>query len=118
MTRSARSTVADMRTAAGHSPLQWLRFYRYTKKEARIINKANPNWTWPDVPFNDMEAVKQRVNAQLAIDNIPQVNSDVIWWRMILCMRDVRAHASAQASAEATVADTRQKRPFDPVRDV
>lgn len=52
--------------------------------------KENPEITWPRVPFDVKESIKTRINNRLKQEGIPEVEDDVLRWRMAGCIYDVQ----------------------------
>lgn len=122
MSLTARSKASDVQAIAGHTKTQWKRFLTLTWDEAERLCLSHPTCpAWFKVPADEQEALLERLNKLLAAENIPQVATEVLDWRMAQAVR--KAHSSPSiASAEETseLTDRPQastERPFDPVRD-
>jgi hypothetical protein len=103
----------EVQDSAGHNTIQWNRFYvrcvlislhmfcvnayfgtQYlTKKEARILVQEDCDFRWPSIPANKKIALFERVKAQLAAEEIPEVRDDIMEWRMAHAVRDTRQNA-------------------------
>jgi len=94
---NANDKSDDVRQYAQHDLDQWRKFLASTDKTSlnTVINKDQQNFTkdearniilqwrkWGDVPSFEMAAVRERINQQLRLDQTPEVDRDVINWRM------------------------------------
>ncbi|KAF2268703.1 hypothetical protein CC78DRAFT_612964 [Lojkania enalia] len=84
------ASAEKAQAAANHGLEQWSAFYRITKDEARYIRSRYPGKTWPEIPANEKMGVLDRVNEQLSQQNIPVVREDVLRWRMLQIMREMK----------------------------
>ncbi|KAF2279977.1 uncharacterized protein EI97DRAFT_360877, partial [Westerdykella ornata] len=85
----ARNATRDQaRAAAGHSQIQWLRFYTFTREEAKRHVQTYPNCSWPNVDSREKLAMLARINQSLANEGIPEVSESVFLWRMKKACRD------------------------------
>jgi hypothetical protein len=64
-----------------------------TKKEAKILVQEDCDFRWPSIPANKKIALFERVKAQLAAEEIPEVRDDIMEWRMAHAVRDTRQNA-------------------------
>ncbi|KAF2106463.1 hypothetical protein BDV96DRAFT_559125 [Lophiotrema nucula] len=121
------ATAKEAQVVAGHDRLQWEQFYdRYrpiTRKEAHeLVDEYSRSWT--DIPYQGKKNVHERVNGSLAAEGIPEVQDDLMRWRMLHCIREIRQYAaSKQAALERAAAQTASEAPkpsstcYDLVRD-
>ncbi|KAF2733674.1 hypothetical protein EJ04DRAFT_513048 [Polyplosphaeria fusca] len=63
---------------------------RITKDEARNIRKRYPGKTWPEIPADEKMQVLEKVNEQLGRQGVPTVREDVLRWRMLQIMREMK----------------------------
>ncbi|KAF2105624.1 hypothetical protein BDV96DRAFT_509090 [Lophiotrema nucula] len=84
------ASAEKAQAAAGHGLEQWGAFYRITKDEARFIRSKFPGKTWPEIPADEKMRVLERVNEQLGQQRVPTVREDVLRWRMLQIMREMK----------------------------
>ncbi|KAF2278967.1 uncharacterized protein EI97DRAFT_413969 [Westerdykella ornata] len=127
----------DARTAAGHTIIQWDRFYvrntlmqshdsnitllkSFTREVARDHVQRYPDIQWKDIDSRVKSEMMARVNQLLAREDIPQVTETVFLWRMRKAIRDAKEQARTAQNRtlpQNTSAEQSRPRPFDPVRD-
>ena len=108
MSLTARSKASDVQAVAGHSKTQWKRFLvsRDISTASTLGNKDRQTLTWEEaerlrlshptrsawfkVPADEQEELLERLNELLAAENIPQVATEVLDWRMAQAVR--KAH--------------------------
>ncbi|KAF2274554.1 uncharacterized protein EI97DRAFT_502664 [Westerdykella ornata] len=119
MPRFLRGSPAEtVRTAAGHRLMDWEGFLTITHKEAKDLVQEEPSTNWRRLPASKKQTVFRRVNAKLAAEGIPQVEEDVLIWRMSQAIRAARKAVNREAETAVLNSNTAAgTRPFDPVRD-
>lgn len=106
------------RLYARHDKDQWRRFLNITHEEAQdLISTVN---RWTDMPPNKKAELRQRVNELLDSEDIPQVDSDIMNWRMPKAFKKIARSGDTPSPGEASRSvnqpEARQL-PWDPVRD-
>ncbi|KAF2744350.1 hypothetical protein M011DRAFT_479932 [Sporormia fimetaria CBS 119925] len=123
-----KATAEEARAAAGLNGAEWHSFYRITREEARKVIEEYPDLSWTKTPAFVKTRVLNSVNVQLASEQAPAVELDIIMWRMATAIRDAQNWANRTARAHTVetpspslvlVENTGQRStlPFDPVRD-
>ncbi|KAF2801452.1 uncharacterized protein BDZ99DRAFT_403312 [Mytilinidion resinicola] len=87
MTLKLRATARDAQTFARHNSFQWRRFLAFTKTEAERL--AANHTSWRDVPADTAAAILENVNTQLKVEKIPEIDGDLLNWRMSQALRKV-----------------------------
>ncbi|KAF2193049.1 hypothetical protein K469DRAFT_551890 [Zopfia rhizophila CBS 207.26] len=92
MTLSVNASSEEAQRTAGHDRFGWGRFLDFTRFEATNLAQR---WTsWTSVPANKKRATLQRINERLEGEDIPDIQDDVLTWRMSPAMRRLRGSCS------------------------
>ncbi|KAF2128805.1 hypothetical protein P153DRAFT_357318 [Dothidotthia symphoricarpi CBS 119687] len=97
------ATTREAQAAAHHTKPQWARFYyqHITKAEIDILLEAQPLILWPSIPADVLTEIYNRVNAEIAKEQIPEVGYDIFSWRMARGIQNVTGKKRKMASAES-----------------
>ncbi|KAF2177536.1 hypothetical protein K469DRAFT_677134 [Zopfia rhizophila CBS 207.26] len=106
----------EARRTAGLNGDQWGQFLKFTRFEALNLIKRWTNWI--SLPENEKQATLQRINEKLREEGIPQIQNEVLAWRMSPAMRRARAEQGPanQDAAPANQDAAPTQLPYDPVK--
>ncbi|OCL07846.1 hypothetical protein AOQ84DRAFT_52089 [Glonium stellatum] len=99
-------------------PEQWRRFLKFTNEEAKTIVRTGRGWG--DVRPNEKKEILERINNRLREDESPEVDLDIINWRMPKAIRSTSVAENEQIQGElsgSTDQPEKRRLPFDPIRD-
>lgn len=83
-----------------------------------MINEEHPDRPWVNYLPKEKETVLDRVNKQLSEHGIPEVDMELLGWRMNQLMRNIRKAQAKEAQPSYSGASTGETKPYDPVRDM
>ncbi|KAH7385721.1 hypothetical protein BKA66DRAFT_73110 [Pyrenochaeta sp. MPI-SDFR-AT-0127] len=82
-----KASPNEARIYAKHTEAQWARFYEITKKIVHDLQSENADLKWLSVEWSNREEIRNKVNAELTKDNIPEVNYSLFKWRMTRALK-------------------------------
>ncbi|KAF2243643.1 hypothetical protein BU26DRAFT_106237 [Trematosphaeria pertusa] len=102
--RQARAAYESKAIAAGHgSELEshmW-RFRRLVRDEMYALASTYPSLTWKELPTKQIHTIKERVNAQLREEGIPEVGEDLMFYQMEISLMAYKIRTNREEKEEA-----------------